>query len=143
MPNKNKCSKCGNKHYPPTGKKCAVWLEAVEEEENTSASHKGSSTVPSEPMTTGNSFKKHKSADAFKDSSTVPGTSMGQGNSSVKQKSPMGDLELSSEEQDTVSLQILRQLKRVNDSVDAVEEKVAKVVTGDSCVQPKKWQKVK
>ena len=58
--NKNKCSKCGNKHYPHIGKKRTVWLEAVEEE-NVSASYKGSSTVPSEPMTTGNSFKKHES----------------------------------------------------------------------------------
>ena len=30
--NKNKCSKCGNKHYPPTGKKCTVWLEADQDE---------------------------------------------------------------------------------------------------------------
>ena len=58
--NKNTCSKCGNKHFPPTGKKCTVWLEATEEEGNTSANYKGSSTVPGEPMTTRNSFVKKR-----------------------------------------------------------------------------------
>ena len=53
----------------------------------------------------------------------------------------MSDMELSSEEEDTVSLQILRQLKKVNDRLDAVEEKVADVVTGDLGGQLRKCQK--
>ena len=92
-------------------------------------SHKGSSTVPDITMGPGNSFNKHKSPKKVTGSSTVPKTTMGPGNSSVTHKSPKTDLELSSEEEDAVLLQILKQLKRVNDRLDAVEEKVAAVAT--------------
>ena len=27
MPHKNKCSKCGHKHFPPTGKKCRMGID--------------------------------------------------------------------------------------------------------------------
>ena len=128
--NKNRCSKCGDKHYPPTGKKCTLWQETVKDNVTTvNKSHKGSSTVPDITMGPGNSFNKHKSPKKVTGSSTVPKTTMGPGNSSVTHKSPKTDLELSSEEEDAVLLQILKQLKRVNDRLDAVEEKVAAVAT--------------
>ena len=131
--NKNKCSKCGNKHYPPTGKKCMVWQEAEQSTEvEESTSDMGSTTVPSNSMAKQNSYAKQKSSNPAKGSSTVPSATMEARNSFDKHKSPTEEDKLSSEEEDTVSLQILKQLKRVNDRLDAVEEKVADVVSGDS-----------
>ena len=133
MPNKNKCSKCGNKHYPPTGKKCMVWQEAEQSTEvEESTSDMGSTTVPSNSTVKQNSYVKQKSSNPAKGSSTVPSATREARNSFDKHKSPTEDDKLSSEEEDTVSLQILKQLKRVNDRLDAVEEKVADVVSGDS-----------
>ena len=140
--NKNKCSKCGNKHYPPTGKKCMLWQVAEQSAEmEESTSDMGSTTVPSDSMVKQNSYVKQKSSNPAKGSSTVPSATMEARNSFVIHKSPTEEDKLSSEEEDTVSLQILKQLKRVNDRLDAVEEKVADVVSGDSKDQQTRQRK--
>ena len=110
--NKNKCTKCGDKHYPPTGKKCVLYIGTNQDSEDNDIL--GSSTVP-----VGTSGSRSKVG-----SSTVPVGPSGSGNSFVKHKSPLKMVGLSSDEEDTVSLQILKQLQKVNDRLDIVEEKV-------------------
>ena len=126
--NKNKCTKCGDKHYPPTGKKCVLYSGTNQDSEDNdtlgsskvlngtsgSKSKVGSSTVPVGPSGSGNRVG----------SSTVPVGPSGSGNSFVKHKSPLKMVGLSSDEEDTVSIQILKQLPKVNDRLDIVEEKV-------------------
>ena len=110
--NKNKCTKCGDKHYPPTGKKCVLYVATNQDSEDNDIL--GSSTVP-----VGTSGPRSKVG-----SSTVPVGPSGSGNYFVKHKSPLKMVGLSSDEEDTVSLQILKQLQKMNDRLDIVEEKV-------------------
>ena len=97
MPSKNKCTKCGQKHLPPTGKKCRRVkndISDVESEMNLKELSK---------------LHKHSQKDAS-NSSGVADTSV--------------DTSSEEEEENAVQLQILAELKRVNARLDAVEDKV-------------------
>ena len=85
MPSKNKCTKWGEKHYPPTEKKCVLWQKTGQDNNmNVGMSYdKGISAVLSGSMAPGNSHTSHKSIKQVACSSTVPSGSMGPGNSFV------------------------------------------------------------
>ena len=96
MGNKNRCSKCGERHLPPTGKKCK-YVHQV----------------------------KHKIDNDHNDLSNQAGSST---HTKAVKWTPKEQLALdSSSEDDTtdqVQLQILKELRRLNQRLDVVEEKV-------------------
>ena len=114
MPNKNKCTKCGQKHLPPTGKKCRRVkndISDVESEMNLKELSK---------------LHKHSQKDAS--------NSSGAADTSV-------DTSSEEEEENAVQLQILAELKRVNARLDAVEDKVENNSNGGA--RPKERQSKK
>ena len=88
MPNKNKCSNCRQRHFPPTGKKCQ---------------------------------RKHMTPSNLKDDAVTLSDKIVQSDNSASNV----DTDCSSDEQDNVQFQILKQLKKANECLDVVEEQVA------------------
>ena len=97
MPSKNKCTKCGQKHFPPTGKKCRKDHSDKNDNEN--------------DMNLKELSKMQKqSRTAASSSDNVADTSV--------------DSSSGEEEGNAVQLQILAELRKVNARLDAVEDKV-------------------
>ena len=112
MPNKNLCSKCNKKHFPPTGKKCKYAKKGL------TKSITDSNVIPQDG---------------------VPAQSNSDSDSNVMPQGGVPDLKLkksasmfeslfdssSAEEETSTQLQILQELKRVNSRLDAVEGRIA------------------
>ena len=97
MLSKNKCTKCGQKHFPQTGKKCRKSHSNINDNEN-DMNLKELSKMQKQSYTTASS------------SGNVADTSV--------------DSSSEEEEGNAVQLQILAELRKVNMRLDAVEDKV-------------------
>ena len=95
MPHKNKCSKCGHKHLPPTGKKCQLDKQLDHKDSESDMNLKELSML---------SNKK-----SMNDASMLSGSS---------------EESFEVEESLSVQSQILRELQKVNARLDAVEGQV-------------------
>ena len=127
------CSKCGNKHFPPTGKKC-VFREP--EDSNTNGqktvklrtrNKKGSSLVHAARASTS------KSDTLFSDSDMSSAKEM---DSTVDSQSETSDTEHRASTQDAgrsttqnIQEQILKELQSVSSRLEVVENKVAETST--------------
>ena len=112
MPNKNKCTKCGQKHFPPTGKKCRRDVQSETNDNESDVNLKELSKM-----------QKHSNPGAS-NNADVADTSV--------------DSSSEEDEGNAVQLQILAELKRVNARLDAVENKVESSSSGG--VRPKERQ---
>ena len=99
MPHKKWCNKCENRHYPPTGKKCV----ATREQESHDTSVESGAEQNASPV------KKMKGKST-----------------TSKQKNAAEDV-TQPEHQVDVQSRILEQLQRVNERLDAMEDKVEEV----------------
>ena len=95
--NKNKCTKCGDRHLPPTGKKCKLYKKQDNELEMEASDHISGGS---------DATVKHKHVQKV----------------SVEHSS---DSESDRDVETSVQMQILQELKRVNKRLDAVEDQVA------------------
>ena len=119
MPNKNLCNKCGKRHFPPTGKKCKYAKAVLSNSDNDSYVMPDSGVPVSK-----NSSKKDSQVMS---QGSVPVQKTKKNATSIHSSDTDGSN--SSEAEDSISLKISQQLKRVNSRLDAVEDQVAAVKT--------------
>ena len=127
--NKNWCTKCTKKHYPPTGKKCLINIEtqhlekssgsmAVEEDDvvrDCLSSCKVTKSLATAGCSTKTSTTKK---DLFVDGPGAPG----HGDLSDSSGADSTDLE---EDSGDVQVRILQELQKMNSRLDVVEKQVA------------------
>ena len=126
--NKNYCSKCHTKHYPPTGKKCQSTMDKSSEDSSTSRSHVTASSgsdsdnrdlgMGASKVNMGAKKKITKQKDCAVKRVLTPGPS---------RTSDLSDgSEVSEDERPSGGLQalILKELQRVHHRLDDVEAKV-------------------
>ena len=112
MPNKNLCNKCNKKHFPPTGKRCKYLKKGlVSVDSDINVMPQGGVPVETHSETDINAMPH----------SGVPVTQ------SKKSKNVCDSLcdSSSSDDEPSVQLQILQELKRVNTRLNAVEDQIA------------------
>ena len=107
MPNKNLCSKCNKKHFPPTGKKCKYLKRGLVNTDN------DIHVMPHGIIPVLKSKKNMGTHDVLSDSS-------------------------SAEEEQSMQLQILQELKQMNSRLDAVEDRMT---SGETSQQQKRKHK--
>ena len=144
MPNKNYCNKCGERHFPPTGKKCKR-VKEMEESSNEELSMVQQKQASGVVNGTDNDFvtqhsgvpvAKAKKSATSKNGGLCSGVSVHtstdkdsivphSGDPVVKAKKGTGSKKnyivhdtSSSEEEDTVSLKILQQLECMNSRLE-------------------------
>ena len=119
------CSKCDEKHYPPTGKKCQRQSDSLEQR------------VVSKKATGKQGKKFHKSEVGGLDNSSYSHGSPSWRSTGVTSGATAvtySDHDMSEDDQpeDTVQDKILRELKRVNTRLDAVEDGMDKPSTSQA-----------
>ena len=109
-----RCSKCGQKHFPPTGKKC---MNTVEEHStaSTSVSTKNKGQASQSHMSDVGELNFVRSSCGSLQKDDHP---------SLIQDESTEDEE-TAQQPSSVQMEILKQLKRVNDRLDTVEDQVA------------------
>ena len=105
MPQKKWCNKCSDRHFPPTGKKCNKTSEEISFNQSVHDTDVFSSTSDQDVQTPPKSQKKGMVKNKKK---AVKTTQEGQ--------------------QAEIQTRILEQLQKVNDRLDAMEDKVEEVV---------------
>ena len=132
--NKNFCSKCLEKHIPPTGKKCT--RQVVEDSKLVKHSNKKSAikTAPVLSFSDSDSVSGSSSEDEVtrqSDCSAKRALALGSQGPSDHAKKRSQDSSSEEEDHKTADTQvlILKQLKKVNSRLDAVEEKMATTST--------------
>ena len=126
------CSKCSVKHYPPTGKKCQHKVQESELLNLTSVERKKQGK------------KRHMSEaggqNCLSNSSASPGGKSTTLNLGVDSWSSLGSGDDSSEEETQVPVQdqILKELRKVNARLDAVQDRVAGASASGSSKDKKK-----
>ena len=119
------CTKCGQKHYPPTGKKCSHSIATLSDPKDSVVVSKGKKkqtgkshvSEEGELNSISNSCGSLLSAAAALDASGQESSESASETSSEEESSQQASSD--------VQLQILKELQRVNSQLDAVEEKVA------------------
>ena len=131
---KNFCSKCLEKHIPPTGKKCTK--QTVEHSKPAKDSKKKSAikTAPVLSFSDSDSMSGSSSGDEItRQSDCSDKRALAPGSQGPSDNPKKRTQDSSSEEEDykTADTQalILKQLKKVNSRLDAVEEKIATTLT--------------
>ena len=110
------CSKCNEKHYPPTGKKCQCQKDSSEQcVVNKKSSVKGKKSHGSEVGGLDCSSYSHGSPSLRSDEVTFGKTAATHSE---------GDTSEDDSPQDTVQHKILKELQRVNARLDAVEDRL-------------------
>ena len=129
--NKNWCTTCTKKHFPPTGKKCPVNIEKQQKAAANDTVEEGSvvrdslsgQTVSKSLASAGCSTKEstHKK-DLFV---SGPGA-LGHGDLSASTSADSTDTDEEAEASSSVQAKILHELQRMNCRLDVVEQRVAK-----------------
>ena len=116
------CTKCGQKHYPPTGKKCVKSVSSMSDPKDSVISSKGKKNQT-------NKFHMSEGEELNCESNSCGSLQL---DAAALDSSDQDSVSEASSEEDSsqkasadVQLQILKELQRVNSRLNAVEERVA------------------
>ena len=123
------CSKCGQKHFPPTGKKC---VNTVEEQFTSSTSV----STKNKGQTSQIHMSEVRELNCVRNSC---GSLQKDHQPSVIQDESSEDEE-SAQQSSSVQMEILKQLKRMNDRLDTVEDQVASTHQKDDSQRRKDYK---